>query len=96
VRCVSVYPKGILGYYDESKAAVKLEFARSLSRVCLRYCAECAREETNYHTACWAGAVEHRCKVVLFIKEKTNSQERGTKEHAREHGGAIALVEEGL
>lgn len=56
-------PQGIfevlLDDYDEPKAVVKLEFAKSLSHVCLGYYRKCAAEEVNCHTACKAGAIGH-------------------------------------
>ena len=56
-------PKGIFEVlpddYDEEKAVVKLEFAKSLSHVCPGYHGRCVNEPTNCHIACKANAIEH-------------------------------------
>ena len=61
--CVTACPQGILEVvlddYDEPKAAVKLEFAKSLSHICPGYHGKCMSNESNCHVACPSQAIEH-------------------------------------
>ena len=61
--CVEACPQGIFEVlpddYDEEKAVVKLEFAKSVSHVCPGYHRKCAQEEINCHKACKTQAIEH-------------------------------------
>ncbi len=61
--CLTACPEGILELvpddYQETKAAVKPEFGKSLSHSCLGYHARCSKEETNCHAACNPNAIEH-------------------------------------
>jgi len=45
--------------YDEPKAVVKPEHARTLGDVCLGYDARCAAEKTNCHAVCPHNALAH-------------------------------------
>jgi hypothetical protein len=60
---VQACPEGIfeiiLDDYDESKAAVKPDFAHSLGHVCPGFHEKCQKDEVNCHSACKAEAIEH-------------------------------------
>jgi NAD-dependent dihydropyrimidine dehydrogenase PreA subunit len=61
--CVVACPTGVLEIipddYDELKAAVKTEHAKSLSYVCSGYHAKCSKGASNCHSSCEADAIKH-------------------------------------
>ena len=61
--CVEACPNGILEVtlddFDELNAAVKPEFAQSLSYECMGYHQKCVNEASNCHSACSADAIKH-------------------------------------
>ena len=62
-RCASACPASILEVikddYDDLKAAVKEEYAKSLSFSCFGYDKKCSQEETNCHSVCEGDAISH-------------------------------------
>lgn len=62
-ECVEVCPNGILEVaindFDESKAAVKPEFSKTLGYECLGFHRKCVEYELNCHTVCQPNAIQH-------------------------------------
>lgn len=61
--CVEACHNGILEVtlddYGDPKAAVKLEFAKTLSYACPGFHRKCIKYELNCHVACLSNAIEH-------------------------------------
>jgi len=61
--CVAACPRDVLEVtpddYDEMKAAVRREHAKSLSYVCFGYHAKCSKSTPNCHSACKTDAIRH-------------------------------------
>ncbi|MBN2496803.1 MAG: 4Fe-4S binding protein [Deltaproteobacteria bacterium] len=62
-ECLAACPKDVFELaeddYEELKAVVRSELARTLGDVCLGYHARCAREPTSCHAACPHDAIAH-------------------------------------